>query len=673
MALTAQDPSTVRSYRPEIDGLRAFAVLAVIINHFNTSILQGGFLGVDIFFVISGYVVTLSLCSHSSYSVHGFIARFWLRRFTRLVPALLIFVILSSIILCFFHPLPEISLKTGLASLFGVSNIFLLSEKTNYFAELPENNIFIHTWSLGVETQFYIFYPFLIWITRYGRPLKTSDLYLFLALVVSATFSLIGFIYFYNINLPFAYFSSLARFWEIAFGSLLFISLTLFPTLRFKLQQLSSIWVLALIALVMLSPLSHNIVANVLVVGLTSLLLGSLKEDTLAFNFLVHPMVVHIGLISYSLYLWHWAVIVVSRLTIGIHWWSIPFQFAFMLLLAHASYRFIEIPFRQASLLPHGHRLIVLSVVSTLMTSLVLAFYGIILKPGLYLGKINIGKIEQFGIKSLLTPYIVRGLAGSWQGEECVLTSNNEVGTKFNLHNCTIGSTSTNAVRVLVIGDSFAASFVHSFLPLLRTNRYSVTITSSWAASPAPDIPNHSPWDQSSNYYWKQLLPEMLHHLKRGDILFVINDLSVYSSGDNPSSIAFFRKGIIGLSNNLSKKGIRLVYMHSIPNATIAKCTPDDLFLQWFETLSNRDHACIIAERKVSLSKRRDLDNMFSALQKNRMIQIVDLFDIFCPTRLCSYYGANNVILYRDRYSHPSVEAARLSAARIKATLERSY
>ena len=111
----------VNRYRPEIDGLRAFAVVSVIINHLNKDILPGGYLGVDIFFVISGYVITSSLSGRSSTGFRDFIGGFYARRISRLVPALLAFVLIASTVICFFNPEPQDSLQTGFAALFGFS------------------------------------------------------------------------------------------------------------------------------------------------------------------------------------------------------------------------------------------------------------------------------------------------------------------------------------------------------------------------------------------------------------------------------------------------------------------------------------------------------------------------------------------------------------------------
>ena len=195
-----ENKSFVKSkYRPEIDGLRAFAVVAVIINHFNKEILPNGYLGVDIFFVISGFVITSSLYQRPSKNFKDFIGGFYERRIKRLVPALAVFVLVTSIAICLFNPEPYLSLWTGLTSLFGLSNLYLLKHSTDYFAQSTELNVFTHTWSLGVEEQFYILFPFLIWFSGFGRQTKNGARNLFLIVGTLTIASLIGFLYVYPI------------------------------------------------------------------------------------------------------------------------------------------------------------------------------------------------------------------------------------------------------------------------------------------------------------------------------------------------------------------------------------------------------------------------------------------------------------------------------------------
>jgi peptidoglycan/LPS O-acetylase OafA/YrhL len=187
-------------YRPVIDGLRAFAVVAVIINHFNKDLLPSGYLGVDIFFVISGYVITSSLAGRESKNFLDFLTGFYERRIKRLVPALVVFVLITSVLISLFNPDPGVALRLGWKSLFGVSNISLYRSSTDYFAQSTELNPFTHTWSLGVEEQFYLLFPFLIWFSGFGQQKVRGARNLFFWAGALTIASLISFIYLYQVK-----------------------------------------------------------------------------------------------------------------------------------------------------------------------------------------------------------------------------------------------------------------------------------------------------------------------------------------------------------------------------------------------------------------------------------------------------------------------------------------
>ena len=119
--------SRTSRYRPEIDGLRAFAVVAVIINHFNKDLLPSGYLGVDMFFVISGYVITSSLANRKSKNFQEFVTAFYGRRIKRLVPALVVFIVITSILITLFNPDPNAAIKTGISALFGLYSLYIFS------------------------------------------------------------------------------------------------------------------------------------------------------------------------------------------------------------------------------------------------------------------------------------------------------------------------------------------------------------------------------------------------------------------------------------------------------------------------------------------------------------------------------------------------------------------
>ena len=156
-------------YKPEIDGLRAIAVLSVVIYHLqfqlnSTQILVGGFIGVDIFFVISGYLISKILLKELTEKNTIFVKSFYIRRARRILPVLF-FIILIFFIISYFYSLPpflENYAKSSLSSIFFVSNFYFLLSQINYGNIVSNLSPLLHTWTLSVEEQFYIIFPFIL-------------------------------------------------------------------------------------------------------------------------------------------------------------------------------------------------------------------------------------------------------------------------------------------------------------------------------------------------------------------------------------------------------------------------------------------------------------------------------------------------------------------------------
>lgn len=323
------------------------AVAVVILNHINNHILPSGYLGVDIFFVISGYVITASLSGRESKNLVDFISGFYARRIKRLLPALAVFVLIMSLLICLFNPDPKLPLETGIASLVGLSNLYLLHQTTDYFAQSSQLNPFTHTWSLGVEEQFYLLFPLLIWFSGFGRQTKNGARNLFLSIALLTAASLAAYISFYQRNPSAAYFLSATRFWEMAAGCLVLIGFQKRAAIERALERVPPLLVLAAIMGIMFLPMGAAVPATIAIVALSAVLLACLKPGTLAHHIFSHKRVVYVGLISYSLYLWHWGILSISRWSIGLSWWSTPLILIVILACSAISYKYIEKPIRR--------------------------------------------------------------------------------------------------------------------------------------------------------------------------------------------------------------------------------------------------------------------------------------------------------------------------------------
>ena len=661
-------------YRPEIDGLRAFAVIAVIINHFNKDLLPSGYLGVDIFFVISGYVITSSLANHRSESFGDFFLGFYARRVKRLLPALVVFVAIAfPVSSLFISPEPALDFnsyaRTGISSLFGLSNLYLFKQSTDYFASSTEYNVFTHTWSLGVEEQFYIVFPFLIWLSGFGRITAKGERNLFWTTLILSIGSIIGFVYLYPTHQSAAYFLMPPRIWELGAGCLIFLALQHRRRLLGRMKELPPSLVAGALVAALFIPLSHAVLATIAVVSLTLCLLACLRPEKGGYGLFTHPQIVYLGLISYSLYLWHWGVLCISRWTIGIHWWSWPLQVGLMLVLAIGSYRYVETPLRKAEWSAKRWRTISLGAGAAEATAGTILAIARAPNFSLYTGQKP--TINSEGVSSLTTPYSIQDTA--WSGDRCVLSSNSQVGKIIPTTGCTLGNFSGARRRVLVIGNSFSAAFVHSFDKLVTDDNYAVTITSSWGASPVREITNRSTWDKANNYYWSNTIPSLTEKLSKGDWVFLINDMAGFSpkqqSTQSKQTLATLKTGLLRLATELSEREIHVAVLHGNPFAREANCKPLNAAKQWFNGLSNK---CSLPDRSQSLLRRNPLNGILRELERQDHIKVIDLFDIFCPLKECTYNSANGSILYRDEFSHPSVEAAKLSSANIRKALTSS-
>ncbi|MDD2769531.1 MAG: acyltransferase family protein, partial [Methylococcus sp.] len=334
----------ILGYRPDIDGLRALAVLAVVIYHAIPEWLPGGFVGVDVFFVISGYLIT-SIVSQDIRAGKFSIARFYLRRARRILPALCV-VLLATLGIGLVFLLPADLRLLGRHTLYTgifVSNIAFWNE-TGYFDEAAELKPLLHTWSLGVEEQFYICWPLLLTLLLKGGRLSKPVIWS----VVLASFALACWAALFK---PAAGFFLLPmRAWELMAGAVL--ALEGVPGAeRRVIRHLQSLAGLGLIAAGVLSLNARSVFPgwNALLPCLGAVLLIRAGAGAFVNRWLLSLRpVVWIGLVSYSLYLWHWPILSLSRLVLPYR--LEPGQLSGLIGLALAlsalSYRYVETPFR---------------------------------------------------------------------------------------------------------------------------------------------------------------------------------------------------------------------------------------------------------------------------------------------------------------------------------------
>lgn len=337
-------------YRPDIDGLRSVAVLPVLFFHAGWTVFSGGYVGVDIFFVISGYLITRILADEIEGNRFSILA-FYERRIRRIFPCLFAVIAAACVaaaVLLVPMDLRDFS-KSVVATVFFASNV-LFFRQSGYFDDQAAIKPMLHTWSLAVEEQFYIVFPILLWlIHRYAR----DRIVLVLAPLVVASF---GFSAWGALHAPaFTFFMAPTRIWELFVGALL--ALRMVPAIDSRPAREALAWAgLFLIAVAVFAFSADTTFpgVNALAPVIGAALLIQFGEATSAGWLLSRKPAVFVGLISYSLYLWHWPIIVFTEyyLVQKLAGWGTVGAIIVSFTVATLSWRYVERPFRIKGLVP---------------------------------------------------------------------------------------------------------------------------------------------------------------------------------------------------------------------------------------------------------------------------------------------------------------------------------
>lgn len=341
--------SHIIRYRADVDGLRAVAVLAVIAFHLSPTSCPGGYLGVDLFFVISGFLIT-SIIWREIQAGEFSIRRFYNRRIRRIMPALLM-VLLTATPVAAALLLPSDLLgyaKSLLATLAFGANMYFWRD-TNYFARTAEDKPLLHLWSLGVEEQFYILFPLLLALLRRWRPARAPAVIAFLtlgSLALNAAALAVG-------ADSTAFFWLPTRAWELGLGAMLALLPARGPRTSIAAGLLGMLGAALMLGSLTWAPAIGIVPAGVpATVGAAMIVLAGRQEWSVVNRVLGAPPLRLIGVVSYSLYLWHWPIIVFAQYYLVRE--LVPAEaaiaFAVMLIVAAISWRFVERPFRNSSM-----------------------------------------------------------------------------------------------------------------------------------------------------------------------------------------------------------------------------------------------------------------------------------------------------------------------------------
>lgn len=340
----------IQGFRPEIEGLRAIAILLVIAAHFGIPGFNAGFIGVDIFFVISGRLITSILVRE--HENHGRInlPRFYANRLRRLFPALALTVIVSSVAVYY---LLSTTRQVGqshaaAAAIVWLSNVYFTFADVNYFGQELASNIFLHTWSLGVEEQFYLVWPLLLLLVL-GLTAKLGRRLLLAILVMVFIASLATCLWLAPQQPNFAFYMMPTRAWQFAAGGLTWL---LSKQASSAQNHVAGVIGLALLLLALLIINPHTLYPSALALLPTlatcALLWAGTATGQITQRLLSLPWMQRIGGLSYSWYLWHWPVLVIGEelLPIKGHAGNALLALVLSLALAWLTHHLLENPIR---------------------------------------------------------------------------------------------------------------------------------------------------------------------------------------------------------------------------------------------------------------------------------------------------------------------------------------
>ncbi len=534
----------MKAHRNEIDGLRAFAILPVILFHAGFESFKGGFIGVDIFFVISGYLITNLIINNLNQQ--SFVLRnFYERRVRRLLPGLFV-VMLACIPIAWMFMLPS-DLKYFGQSLVSVStfssNVFFWI-KTGYFDSSAELNPLLHTWSLAVEEQYYIIFP-LILVLIWKRGYLFSGSIIFCALIVSLLLSNWG-----SDTFPdFAFYMLPTRAWEILTGALLAIIL-LQRNKIFNSKLINQFLSLAGLGLIIYSFFIFDSSTpfpsfkTLIPIFGTALIILTANKGTLAFKFLTLGPIVTMGLISYSAYLWHQPILAFARYRL-VEDLSLITVFALCslsIVIAYASWKWLETPFRNPQI-----------VSSKLILQLTMSLIVILVSFGLYLHYTN-GALNRVPPDYLATSfYKDLNKAPSKVG----LYGKNCVSDLPEL--CTISSINENVT--LLLGDSHSADFSNNFYKFASQKDIGAFQLSMGGCSFMASLSNENKMCEKASL----LLRELIELKKIDRIIFITNQykhLSYLPEPEANKNIDYF----IDTISAALKNNIQVIYFKPRPS-----------------------------------------------------------------------------------------------------------
>ena len=676
-------------YRPEIDGLRALAVISVILFHAGIPLFKGGFVGVDIFFVISGYLIT-SIILKDIDKNNFKILKFYERRARRILPALIIIVIFSSIFsLILFNSEDLIFFfKSTISSLTFWSNLQFHNE-ADYFAKTSEFKPLLHTWSLSIEEQFYIIFPLLvILILSLNKKLLliTTILIFFLSLMFAQwSGNLSRNFPFFDADLNFlskseysTFFMPFGRIWEIALGSICALILRKNILKKNQFSNLISLtgFILIIISIFYLSenfpfPSFYTLIPAL---GTALIILFTFESDVIS-KLLRIKILVFLGLISYSLYLFHFPIFTFFKHSnIEINYLILSFLILTTFILSFLNWKFIEKPFRSKKI--NLNKFIYF----------ISASYLIIFLTSLY--ALNFKIPNKLYIEDLSTN-LQKSLVSKIQNKECLDTI--RVQEDFNQKGlCYLGDKNQKKTNLIIFGDSHTLPFYQLLNDYFKRSNKKALLT-GYSGCP-PLIGVYSIRSDQMNKNCKELNNKIFEFAKNNNIknILLISRWTYYTGEELPNgefnainkslnyntnvktSKINFKKAV---EETFKKYGSININVFVIEQAPFHYFTPSQAYLRSYDIdknyFKNRLNSYSIKYDEFQNNQNFSRSILSSNASKYENINFLGISDIFCLNivKVCKI-GDHDKSFYRDK-NHLNQYGADLLKERILENIDK--
>jgi peptidoglycan/LPS O-acetylase OafA/YrhL len=626
------------TYRPDIDGLRAVAVLLVFACHLGAFSAWGGLIGVDVFFVISGYLigsVILTEIQESRFSL----AAFYERRIRRIIPALIVTLFVTTILACYFllpSQLIDFS-KSLLSATLSVSNIYFLGT-SSYFGN-NDTKPLLHTWSLAVEEQFYIFFPlFLLLVRRYFRSNFKA------AIVGVAAVSFLLSAYGAYASPEATFYLPVTRAWELLLGTMLFLDI--FPPIRSALMRN----LLAAIGLVLILVCGWvyssripfpGIAALPPCMGAAMIIAAGKTGKSLVGRLLSLKPVVFVGLISYSLYLWHWPIIMFQRMSML----QIPnasdhvlkgTTLVIAMIVATLSWWLVETPFRSGSLKLTGATAFQFAggtaAVMLACGLAILTFHGL---PSRYTSR-----------QLALAAYLDSDVPA--RSGTCFLESGGLTTPRYDATNCLRQDPSKK--NYLLIGDSHAAQLwygLHTIFPDINFLQANAS-----GCEPAVVPKKVRTLDALDNY--------LLGDVCRPMVDYVFKDYLAKHHVDRVLIAARWEQDDLPRLENT----VRTLQRQGLDVLLFGPIVQYDSDLPWLLVTSLRHHDPALPSNH-RLERYQSIDQEMAQLATQWEVGYVSYFQLLCPQKACMEYVTNDTPLQSD-YGHLTKAGSLFVAQKLK-------